>query len=463
MHLRQSQTPKNRPAETSPAAAALPTADQWSRGRLVLFPSKRRSLIRKHHHALAGTAHHHLVGPRSPWWERFILWLGHSALWPTRIHPAHLVPVLVHDLELAGIAAVSLTLTIVAIVVARRVAIAGPVAPASAAGRRRFELLLPDSFVRDGLNGFFRTLSLLLRPVLVGGQPSVSFTFTAIGERLGITLECDAEVVPSVVANLEAAIDGVSLEEIPTTADEASKRRWAWCTLRPSGSQWLPLESKHKVDPARFVLAALRSESESEWACIQIAFSPLSRRARRRGRREPRRLRTGRRGGMLVGTSRFGLEVVRDGAEIFLPGGSPSTQTARPAYTPDQWTLKQAGAIEEKTAEPLLAVTIRLAVSGGARSSKRWRLRALAASFAQFHALGGLRAGRELFGRRRFGQRLPARRPPLAVTASEAAALLPLPTNLAETRLQVGEAPARRLRPAADAPAFGIRLGRAER
>lgn len=384
-------------------------------------------------------------------------------MWPTRIHPAHLLPVLVHDLELAGIAAASLTTAVVAIAVARRTLVQAPVLSAGLVGKRRFELSLPESFVRDGLTGFFRTVPLLLRPVLLGGQPSVSFTLMVIGERLSVTLECDAGVAPSVVANLEAAIDGVSLEELPAT-EGTSTRRWALCTLRPSGSQWLPLESKHKVDPARFVLAALRSESESEWACVQLVFSPLSSRARRSGRREPRRLRTGRRGGMLAGAGRFGLEVVRDGAEIFLPGGSSSTtQTARPAYTPDQWTLKQAGAIEEKTAEPLLGLTIRLAVSGGARSSRRWRLRALAASFAQFHALGGLRAGRELFGRRRFEQRLAARRPPLAVTASEAAALLPLPTNLAETRLQVGEAPARRLRPAADAPQSGIRLGRAER
>ncbi len=338
-----------------------------------------------------------------------------------------------------------------------------PVLSAEPVSRRRFELLLPDSFIRDGLNGFFRTVSLLLRPALLGGRPSVSFTFAVIGERLSITLECGAEIAPSIVSNLEAAIDGMSIDEIPAV-DETSERRWARCTLRPSGSQWLPLESTHKVDPARFVLAALQCESESERACLQAVFSSLSSRARRRGRREPRRLRTGRRGGMLAGTGRFGLEVVRDGAEIFLPGGpTPSTQTRRPAYTPDRWTLKRAGAIEEKVAEPLLGVTIRLAVSGGAWTSRRWRLRALAASFGQFHALGGLRAGRELLGRRQFERRLPALRPPLAVTAAEAAALLPLPTNLAETRLVVGEAPARRLRPAADAPHSGIRLGRAER
>lgn len=323
--------------------------------------------------------------------------------------------------------------------------------------------MLPESFAREGLTGFFRTVSMLLRPVMLGPQPSVSFTFIVVGERLSIAVECGAEIAPSVISTLEAGIDGISIEEIPSVED-SSKRRWARCTLRPSRSQWLPFESKHKVDPARFVLAMLRGESESEYACVQAVFSPLSRRARRQGRREPRRLRTGRRGGLLAGTGRFGLEVVRDGAEIFLPGGStPSTQTARPAYTPDHWTLKRAGAIEEKIAEPLLGVTIRLAVAGGAWGSKRWRLRALAASFGQFHALGGLRAGRELFGRRRFERRLPALRPPLAVTAAEAAALLPLPTNLAETRLVVGEAPARRLRPAADAPHSGIRLGRAER
>lgn len=323
--------------------------------------------------------------------------------------------------------------------------------------------MLPDSFVRDGLNGFFRTVSLLLRPVLLGGQPSVSFTFMVVGEWLSITLDCGAEIAPSIVSTLEAAVDGISIDEI-TAVHETSERRWARCTLRPSGSQWLPFESKHRVDPARFVLAALQCGSESERACVQAVFSPLSPRARRRGRREPRRMRTGRRGGVLVGSGRFGLEVVRDGAEIFLPGGSSSsTHTARPAYTPDHWTLKQAGAIEEKTAEPLVGVTIRLAVSGGGRRSRRWRLHALAASFGQFHALGGLRAGRELFGRRRFERRLPALRPPLALTSAEAAALLPLPTNLAETRLAIGEAPARRLRAAADAPDSGIRLGRAER
>jgi len=167
---------------------------------------------------------------------------------------------------------------------------------------------------------------------------------------------------------------------------------------------------------------------------------------------------------MLAGLGLLGRELANEGLDLVTPSSTPtSTRTTTPAYRPDGWTLKQAGAIEEKTAEPLLAATIRLAVSGGARRSKRWRLRALASSFGQFHALGGLRAGRELLGRRRFERRLPALRPPLAVTAAEAAALLPLPSSLAETRLVLAEAAARRLPPAAEAPHTGIRLGRAER
>ena len=93
----------------------------------------------------------------------------------------------------------------------------------------------------------------------------------------------------------------------------------------------------------------------------------------------------------------------------------------------------------------------------------RWRLRALVSSFAQFRSLGGVRGGRELRGARRFERRLPARRPPLALTAAEAAALLPLPSRLADTRMVLAEAPARRLAPAADAPRVGIRLGKVER
>ncbi|MGH3624625.1 MAG: type IV secretory system conjugative DNA transfer family protein, partial [Sciscionella sp.] len=63
----------------------------------------------------------------------------------------------------------------------------------------------------------------------------------------------------------------------------------------------------------------------------------------------------------------------------------------------------------------------------------------------------------------RFERRRPAYRPPLALSASEAAALLPLPSQAAGTRLVLAEAPARSLPPAAEAPRQGVLVGTGER
>lgn len=283
---------------------------------------------------------------------------------------------------------------------------------------------------------------------------------TAAGERLAVEVECSPEIAAPVVHGLDAAIDGVAIEELP--AATLDRRGWRRCTLRPTGSRWLPLRSKHPLDPSRMVLAMLRGTTDDERACVQLVFSPLGRRVRRQGSREVRRLRFGRRGGADAVID-FGLDLGREMVDAVSGGSSPrSTGSPPQQYRPGPWALKQAGAIEEKTAEPLLAVTIRLAVAGGTRTARRSRLQALAGTFAQFHALGGVHAGRELGGGGRFERALPARTP-LALTAAEAAAMLPLPTSLSDARLVIAEAPARRLPPAADAPRFGVRLGGAER
>jgi hypothetical protein len=57
---------------------------------------------------------------------------------------------------------------------------------------------------------------------------------------------------------------------------------------------------------------------------------------------------------------------------------------------------------------------------------------------------------------------MPSPRPPLIVTASEAAALLPLPEQAAGAPLALPEAPARSVAPVADAPSDGVMLGLAE-
>jgi hypothetical protein len=393
-------------------------------------------------------------------WERLFLGLGHLFEAPSHLHPGQLVPVLVHWLEIAAVAAAGCVALTVAVMVARRLMVRGD---GGSAGVERFRVLLPETFEREGLLGFFRTLSFLLRPRLFG-QPSVAFTIETRGQRLAVEVACSTEIAASTVAGLEAAIPGVYLDELPVDGLGADRRRWARCVLRSAGSRWLPLEARHKTDPARHVLAMLRGESESERACVQLVFSPLSRRERRRGRREARQLRTGRRGGVLAGLGSFGLELANEGLDIFTPSsGTSGSGSGRPVYRPDAWTLKQAGAIEEKTAEPLLAATIRVAVTGGDRGWLRWRLRALVAAFAQFHALGGLRAGHEFNSAKRFESRRPALRPALSVTAAEAAALLPLPVQAADTLLVLPEAPARQLAPVAEAARDGVLVGKTER
>ena len=57
---------------------------------------------------------------------------------------------------------------------------------------------------------------------------------------------------------------------------------------------------------------------------------------------------------------------------------------------------------------------------------------------------------------------MPAPRPPLIVTAAEAAALLPLPERAAEAPLALPEAPSRSIAPVADAPQDGLTIGLAE-
>ena len=47
-------------------------------------------------------------------------------------------------------------------------------------------VVLPESFERQALVGFFRTMTSLLRPYLVGVPAWVSFTFATVGQQLEI-------------------------------------------------------------------------------------------------------------------------------------------------------------------------------------------------------------------------------------------------------------------------------------
>lgn len=329
----------------------------------------------------------------------------------------------------------------------------------------RLRILLPEQVQREGLDGFFRTLSSLLRPRL-GVPSSVTFTITSIGNRFEAELCCAGVFAPQVVGALKAAIHGVGVEPLPAAGGDAETRRWARCSLRPTGSRWLPLQAQHRIDPAVQVLAALQSHDSGEIAAVQLSFSPLPLRARTRARKEAWMLRTGRRSGFGASLAAVVRSVANDLLDIVTPGPvvptATTTRTTAPMRQPDQWDLEQANAIGQKMSEPALALTLRLQTGAARRRWARERLSGLSATFAQFRALGGLRPGREFALARRFQLRMPAPRPPLIVSASEAAALLPLPEQAAEAPLALPEAPARSVAPVADAPSDGVLLGLAE-
>ncbi len=407
------------------------------------------------HRVLAGAAHHHHHRPRPrahlPWLVRF----------PEQLHGflRDLLAQFVHYLELAAIVCVAALALAVAggavrLVLRRR----------AAARAVRLRVLLPEEFEREGLVGFFRTLSSLLRPRLGGVPAWVAFTVSAEGQRLEAELCCAGVFSPQVVSALEAAIRGVSVTRLTPRfkQGELQRRRWARCVLRPAGSVWLPLRGEHRRDPSAQVLAAFQGHAQNESACVQLVFSPLARRAASGARKEAWALRGGRRSGFRHAAVGFSRELATDALDIVTPGSSTPHSVGAAAVHPDPWTVQQATAIGRKAAEPALALSVRLVAGAAKRRWARERLSGLAASFTQFHELGGLRPGREFLLARRFQRRLPALRPPLIVTAAEAAVLLPLPEQAADTPLVLPEAPARSLAPVAEAPTDGVLVGRGE-
>jgi len=385
--------------------------------------------------------------------RRFSAWLAHPRF-------GELLPSLVHYLE----PAVILSAAAVGLIVAGRI-VRVTLRRRAAATAAYFRLVLPESFERDGLVGFFRTLTSLLRPHLIGVTAWVSFTFRTEGQQLEVELCCSHGIAPQVRAALDAAVEGISIEPSRRVAHSEQQARPVSCVLRPLASRWLPLETQHRVDPARAILAALKGLSESEGSAVQLVFSPAARRSRRLARRHAYVLRSGRRGGFWRGVGRFSLELANEGLDLFTPGpaSSPTSASTRAPLAVDQWAQEQAKAIEQKTLEPLLSCSIRLAAWADERRWARARLSGLVGSFAQFHKLDGLDKGRERFATWRFARRLPAPHPPLTLTAAEAAALLPLPTDAARAPVVLPEPSARKLAPVAEASREGILVGRSDR
>jgi len=330
----------------------------------------------------------------------------------------------------------------------------------------RFEIALPEEPDREALVNFFRSLALLLRPRLLSPAPWVGFAFVGEGQRLRLELFCSGGVpAEHVKSALEQSLRGAGIERLawpelaPLPGGHASS-----CSLAATDTLALPLETRHSSAPSRMVLAALAGQSADEGAVVQLLLRPAPSAMRRRSLARARKLRRGRPRSPWLAPVRFGAELAEEGIDILVPSGPPRHGSApSPPLPPDPRAVEQAKLIEEKSADPFLAASLRLAAFAGERSRARARRDFLAASFAPFHGRVGLRHRPEPFFWRRLHAWLPGLRTRLLLTPSEAAALLPIPERTAEAPLSLAEPPARRVAAVLDAPGIGIVVGRTDR
>src|ERR671922_55819 len=231
-------------------------------------------------------------------------------------------------------------------------------------------------------------------------------------------------------------------------------------SLRARSRDHAPLETEFAADPAGLLLRALGDTGPGEAAAVQLLFTTAPRRARSRLLAESTRLRTG--------TPRRSKLVRVLEAPLALLGGLWSHWDRGPSYQPSAyrpapqpvWVDRQrVQALYEKAREPLFACSLRLAVGAPTRRRARGLLAELRMGYAQYEGLNGLSRDHEFLAGRRFARRLLPPRPPLLLSASELAALLPLPAKVGEAPVPLERAPARELAPSAAAPRGGIHLG----
>jgi hypothetical protein len=334
--------------------------------------------------------------------------------------------------------------------------------PADGVTLGEVEVRLGEQVSRAAVESLMSTLAGGLPRPLLGPAPWVTLTLSSTEDRARCHVFVSGGVpVAQVRAAVEQGLGGVTVDAIGRLGPLDLREHVRAASLAPGGSRFLPLRVDHRVDPAGQLLAALRAHEADEGGVIQLVLQAPPRSAANRARGQAGRLRAGRGlqpnpalrllrafGGLL-------LELI----DVFLPAPPPAGEQARRV---DPFSLERAKAIEAKAAQPLLAATLRAGAWADGRRRAGGRLGGLLAAFGQFHDLGGLHKGLEPFCKLRALNCLPAIRPRLLLSSSEAAALLAVPEETALAPLSFGEAPSRRIAPAAHAPSHGLLLGRSD-
>ena len=124
----------------------------------------------------------------------------------------------------------------------------------------------------------WRTLLGLHRPRwrrALFGQPHVAVELAADADGPRMQVWVPGGVPPGLIEHaLTAAWPGTRVDEQPAAPPVPTTGTGTGGTLRLAGPDWFPLRTKHEVDPARPLLAALSGLRAGESACVQVLARP---------------------------------------------------------------------------------------------------------------------------------------------------------------------------------------------
>jgi len=222
-----------------------------------------------------------------------------------------------------------------------------------------------------------------------------------------------------------------------------------------------PLRSERATDPAQWLLRALAECGGQEVASVQVLFAAAPARATGRMFADARRIREGKPRRPLLAWL-VALPFLTLVWLVDLLQSQPRSGQPRPAYQPSPWELERAKALERKASEQLFSCSLRLTLATSSWGRARGLLGELRSAYGVFDGRGQLRGAVEPWVTRRLEQRLLPLGSRLLLSASELAALCPLPERPADAPVALEEAPARELAPAATAPRDGIVIGQSD-
>jgi hypothetical protein len=247
-----------------------------------------------------------------------------------------------------------------------------PVARVTDGRRRQAEARLlvirpPAAVDAAGGEVLWRTLLGLHRPRwrrAVFGQPHVTVELSADADGPRLSMWVAGGVPPGLVEHaLTAAWPGTRVDEEPPSPPVPTSGTGTGGVLRLAGPDWFPLRTKHDVDPARPLLAALSGLRAGETACVQVLARPASRRRTRRARAAAAKLRN-------PGRSPAGWAAwAGDLADLTSPAGHGGSRRGSGGRTGagggwvDPWLADDLRAVKDKTAQPLFEVAVRYAAA----------------------------------------------------------------------------------------------------